>query len=146
MDKDTGENVHIPTNPNNPDTDGDGILDPDDPFPWVFGDTIPGETGNGGGNQPNPGPPIPPEENKDTDKDGILDHYEFQYGTDYRNPDTDGDNLNDWDELREQVKKNGMRNGYLMAIAPTSSISILVGTTQAIEPVPQTNKKKIQAS
>jgi len=41
----------------------------------------------------------------------------------------------DWDSLRETVKKNGMRNGYLMAIAPTSSISILVGTTQAIEPV-----------
>jgi len=28
-----------------------------------------------------------------------------------------------------------MRNGYLMAIAPTSSISILVGTTQSTEPV-----------
>ena len=41
----------------------------------------------------------------------------------------------DWDELREKVKTNGMRNGYLMAIAPTSSISILTGTTQAIEPV-----------
>jgi ribonucleoside-diphosphate reductase alpha chain len=41
----------------------------------------------------------------------------------------------DWDALREEVKTNGMRNGYLMAIAPTSSISILVGTTQAIEPV-----------
>ena len=41
----------------------------------------------------------------------------------------------DWDSLREKVKKDGMRNGYLMAIAPTSSISILVGTTQAIEPV-----------
>ncbi len=41
----------------------------------------------------------------------------------------------DWDQLREQVKTKGMRNGYLMAIAPTSSISILVGTTQAIEPV-----------
>jgi ribonucleoside-diphosphate reductase alpha chain len=41
----------------------------------------------------------------------------------------------DWEELREYVKKNGMRNGYLMAIAPTSSISILVGTTQTIEPV-----------
>jgi len=39
-----------------------------------------------------------------------------------------------WDELRNTVK-HGMRNGYLMAIAPTSSISILVGTTQAIEPV-----------
>ena len=41
----------------------------------------------------------------------------------------------DWDSLREKVKNDGMRNGYLMAIAPTSSISILVGTTQAIEPV-----------
>lgn len=41
----------------------------------------------------------------------------------------------DWAKLREKVKKDGMRNGYLMAIAPTSSISILVGTTQTIEPV-----------
>jgi ribonucleoside-diphosphate reductase alpha chain len=40
----------------------------------------------------------------------------------------------DWESLREEVKK-GMRNGYLMAIAPTSSISILTGTTQTIEPV-----------
>ena len=40
-----------------------------------------------------------------------------------------------WNDLKEKVKVNGMRNGYLMAIAPTSSISILVGTTQAIEPV-----------
>ncbi len=41
----------------------------------------------------------------------------------------------DWDALRKKVMSSGMRNGYLMAIAPTSSISILVGTTQAIEPV-----------
>ncbi len=41
----------------------------------------------------------------------------------------------DWDELRTKIKKDGMRNGYLMAIAPTSSISILTGTTQTIEPV-----------
>ncbi len=41
----------------------------------------------------------------------------------------------DWQKLKEKVKKDGMRNGYLMAIAPTSSISILVGTTQAIEPI-----------
>jgi len=41
----------------------------------------------------------------------------------------------DWDKLRTKVKEHGMRNGYLMAIAPTSSISILVGTTQTIEPV-----------
>ena len=40
----------------------------------------------------------------------------------------------EWNTLRESCKFN-MRNGYLMAIAPTSSISILVGTTQAIEPV-----------
>ena len=41
----------------------------------------------------------------------------------------------DWLALKEKVKNDGMRNGYLMAIAPTSSISILTGTTQAIEPV-----------
>jgi len=41
----------------------------------------------------------------------------------------------DWQALKEKVKIDGMRNGYLMAIAPTSSISILTGTTQAIEPV-----------
>jgi len=41
----------------------------------------------------------------------------------------------EWETLRSKVKSQGMRNGYLMAIAPTSSISILTGTTQAIEPV-----------
>ena len=45
------------------------------------------------------------------------------------------ENACDWSKLRKKVKKDGMRNGYLMAIAPTSSISILVGTTQTIEPV-----------
>lgn len=40
-----------------------------------------------------------------------------------------------WSALRQKVMSQGMRNGYLMAIAPTSSISILVGTTQTIEPV-----------
>ena len=41
----------------------------------------------------------------------------------------------DWESLKQKVKTQGIRNGYLMAIAPTSSISILVGTTQTIEPV-----------
>ena len=41
----------------------------------------------------------------------------------------------DWISLKAKVMKDGMRNGYLMAVAPTSSISILTGTTQAIEPV-----------
>ena len=40
----------------------------------------------------------------------------------------------EWDALRELVSEH-MRNGYLMAIAPTSSISILVGTTQSTEPI-----------
>jgi ribonucleoside-diphosphate reductase alpha chain len=40
-----------------------------------------------------------------------------------------------WNILRDRVKEKGIRNGYLMAIAPTSSISILSGTSQAIEPI-----------
>ncbi|GLH57424.1 ribonucleoside-diphosphate reductase subunit alpha [Helicobacter ailurogastricus] len=43
----------------------------------------------------------------------------------------------DWAGLKAQVQTQGLRNGYLMAIAPTSSISILVGTTQTIEPIYQ---------
>ncbi len=46
-----------------------------------------------------------------------------------------GSEICDWEQLRKKVKTDGLRNGYLMAIAPTSSISILVGTTQTIEPV-----------
>ncbi|MBY0403633.1 MAG: ribonucleoside-diphosphate reductase subunit alpha, partial [Cyanobacteria bacterium] len=40
----------------------------------------------------------------------------------------------DWDALKEQVRKNGIRNSNLMAIAPTATISNIVGTTPCIEP------------
>ncbi len=40
-----------------------------------------------------------------------------------------------WKELEEKVKKQGMRNGYLLAVAPTSSTSIIAGTTAGIDPV-----------
>jgi len=36
--------------------------------------------------------------------------------------------------VKERVKL-GVRNGYMMSIAPTSSISILTGTSQSIEPI-----------
>lgn len=39
----------------------------------------------------------------------------------------------DWDSLRTKVKLNGMRNSNLMAIAPTATISNIVGTTPCIE-------------
>lgn len=40
----------------------------------------------------------------------------------------------DWESLRERVK-NGIRNGYLLAIAPTSSISVYTSTTSSVEPI-----------
>lgn len=40
-----------------------------------------------------------------------------------------------WQALAEKVKKNGMRNAYLLAVAPTSSTSILAGTTPGIDPL-----------
>lgn len=39
----------------------------------------------------------------------------------------------DWDSLRERVKK-GMRNGNVLAIAPTATISFIQGCSQSIEP------------
>ena len=40
-----------------------------------------------------------------------------------------------WGELAEGVARNGVRNAYLLAIAPTSSTSILSGTTPGIDPI-----------
>lgn len=39
-----------------------------------------------------------------------------------------------WESLRRQTEK-GMRNGYIMAIAPTSSTSILAGTSAGVDPI-----------
>ena len=43
----------------------------------------------------------------------------------------------DWKKLRAKVKKNGMRNSNVMAIAPTATISNITGVTQSIEPTYQ---------
>lgn len=43
----------------------------------------------------------------------------------------------DWDSLRERVKKNGMRNSNVMAIAPTATIANICNITQSIEPTYQ---------
>ncbi len=40
-----------------------------------------------------------------------------------------------WEKLQEEVQREGLRNAYLLAIAPTSSTSILAGTTAAIDPI-----------
>lgn len=40
-----------------------------------------------------------------------------------------------WQTLAEKVAHDGMRNAYLLAIAPTSSTSIIAGTTAGTDPV-----------
>ena len=40
----------------------------------------------------------------------------------------------DWDTLKEKVKKQGIRNSNVMAIAPTATIANITGVTQSIEP------------
>jgi len=44
-------------------------------------------------------------------------------------------NSNQWLQLKEKVNKYGIRNAYLMSIAPTSSTSIIAGTTAGIDPI-----------
>jgi len=116
---DTGEVLYQPTDPNNPDTDGDGIYDPDDAWPWDFQ----GKGSSGGGGQgkgtpgpgpvPNPSPNPTPGPNEpgpinpdDLDGDGILNVHEFLIGTDYLNADTDGDGLIDSWELVKGLDPN----------------------------------------
>lgn len=40
-----------------------------------------------------------------------------------------------WKELAAKVARYGMRNSYLIAVAPTSSTSIIAGTTAGLDPV-----------
>ena len=40
-----------------------------------------------------------------------------------------------WKQLEALVQKQGMRNAWLMAIAPTSSTSIIAGTTAGVDPI-----------
>lgn len=44
-------------------------------------------------------------------------------------------NTEKWNQLREKVKQQGLRNAYLLAIAPTSSTSIIAGTTAGLDPI-----------
>lgn len=44
-------------------------------------------------------------------------------------------NSKEWIELKEKVAKNGLRNAYLLAVAPTGSTSIIAGTTAGVDPV-----------
>ena len=56
-------------------------------------------------------------------------------GDDYL--DVDESSTMDWETLREKVKKQGMRNSNVMAIAPTATIANITGVSQSIEPTYQ---------
>ena len=40
----------------------------------------------------------------------------------------------DWRPVRDKILKHGMRNSNVLAIAPTATISNIMGTTPCIEP------------
>lgn len=40
-----------------------------------------------------------------------------------------------WCNLRKEIKENGMRNGYLLAVAPNGSTATIAGTSEGIDPV-----------
>ena len=48
--------------------------------------------------------------------------------------DMDKSSTMDWDTVRQHVSQHGMRNSNVMAIAPTATISTIIGVTQSIEP------------
>jgi ribonucleoside-diphosphate reductase alpha chain len=49
--------------------------------------------------------------------------------------DVDRSSRMDWSVVRASVAENGMRNSNCMAIAPTATISTIIGVTQSIEPM-----------
>lgn len=64
--------------------------------------------------------------------------YSFFEGSDWQNGEYFTKRLYNtarWDQLKKSVRENGLRNGYLLAIAPTSSTSIIAGTTASVDPI-----------
>ncbi|MBW8350935.1 ribonucleoside-diphosphate reductase subunit alpha [Bacillus sp. IITD106] len=45
------------------------------------------------------------------------------------------ENAESWKELMNDVSEHGIRNGYLMAVAPNSSTSVIAGSTASIDPI-----------
>lgn len=43
--------------------------------------------------------------------------------------------VHDWNRLQKQVANYGVRNGYLMAVAPNATTSIIAGSTASIDPI-----------
>lgn len=41
----------------------------------------------------------------------------------------------EWKELKSQVNKHGMRNGYLLAVAPNGSTATIAGTSEGVDPI-----------
>lgn len=64
--------------------------------------------------------------------------YKLFDGSDWQNGDyfkKRGYTSEKWKDLQRSVRENGMRNAYLLAVAPTSSTSVLSGTTAGVDPV-----------
>ncbi|PPA70642.1 ribonucleoside-diphosphate reductase subunit alpha [Jeotgalibacillus proteolyticus] len=40
-----------------------------------------------------------------------------------------------WTALKDEISENGVRNAYMMAVAPNSSTSIIAGSTASIDPI-----------
>lgn len=64
--------------------------------------------------------------------------YRFFSGSDYDNGDyfrLRGYESEEWQQLADEIHTYGLRNAYLLAIAPTSSTSIIAGTSAAVDPI-----------
>lgn len=64
--------------------------------------------------------------------------YEYFKGSDWDNGkyfELRNYNNDKWNELKEDVNKFGMRNGYLIAVAPNGSTATIAGTSEGIDPV-----------
>ena len=64
--------------------------------------------------------------------------YDFFEGSDWHSGayfDKRSYNDEEWNRIRRKVARQGMRNAYLLAIAPTSSTSIITSTSAGIDPV-----------
>ncbi|WP_226671325.1 polymorphic toxin-type HINT domain-containing protein [Metabacillus litoralis] len=98
-----GNGKFIKSDPNNSDTDGDGLLDGEEIFIDNYNNNQYGLMSS----EPN---------KRDSDNDGLDDYTEVEFGTDAFDSDTDGDGLNDSKEIKsgfDALNNNPDKDSYL---------------------------------
>ncbi len=142
------EEQELGTDPNNPDTDSDGLFDGDEVRRYTTDPKNRDTDGDGLLDGEEVLRFITDPKNPDTDQDNLIDGEEIRRSTDPRNPDTDNDGLQDGNEVQRgtdprnpDTDADGLRDGDEVSrgtdpLRPDTDNDLLRDGQEAVPPCP----------